>query len=72
LNSETTCPISFIDKEIKAHLRDGEAWNKNTDFWNSLQGFVYWDGWTSKENYKQAIEMFAELREQGLQILNDR
>lgn len=70
INTEIPCPIEFTDEEIKAHIRDGEGWNENADFWDSLQGFVHRDGWTSNENYEQALEMFAQLREQGLQSLS--
>lgn len=70
INTEIPCPIEFTDEEIQAHLRDGEGWNENADFWDSLQGFVHRDGWTSNENYEQALEMFAQLREQGLQSLS--
>jgi hypothetical protein len=27
---------------------------------------VHRDGWTSNENYEQAVELFAQLREDGL------
>ena len=36
-------------------------------------GFISWivgrDGWTSNETYDQALEMFSELRKEGLQHL---
>ncbi|KAF2235720.1 hypothetical protein EV356DRAFT_522818 [Viridothelium virens] len=70
INKEVPCPIEFTDEEIRAHQRDGEGWNENADFWDSLQGLAYRDGWTSNENYDQALEMFAELREHGLQKLS--
>ncbi|KAF1961603.1 hypothetical protein CC80DRAFT_400961 [Byssothecium circinans] len=70
INTEIPCPIEFSDEEIASHLQDGEGWNETADFWDSLQGFVHRDGWTSNENYEQALEMFAELREQGLQSLS--
>ncbi|KAH8719343.1 kinase-like domain-containing protein [Phaeosphaeriaceae sp. PMI808] len=70
INTEIPCPIEFTDEDIKAHLLDGEGWNENADFWDSLQGFVHRDGWTSNENYGQALEVFAQLREQGLQSLS--
>ncbi|KAH7406540.1 kinase-like domain-containing protein [Phaeosphaeria sp. MPI-PUGE-AT-0046c] len=70
LNTEVPCPIQFTEEDIKAHLLDGESWNENADFWDSLQGFVHRDGWTSNEKYEQALEMFAQLREQGLQSLS--
>jgi hypothetical protein len=70
IKPETPCPIEFTEEEIKAHLEDEEGWNETADFWDSLQGFVHRDGWTSNENYEQALEMFAQLREQGLQNLS--
>lgn len=70
INSEIPCPIEFTDEEIQAHLRDGDGWNENADFWDSLQGFVHRDGWTSNEDYERAREMFAQLRERGLQSLS--
>jgi hypothetical protein len=70
INSETPCPIKFTDEEIKELLQDGEGWNENADFWDSPKGFGHHDGWTSNENYEQALEMFAQLREQGLQNLS--
>jgi len=54
---------------MQAHVREGEGWNAAADFWDSLQGLVHRDGWTSNENYEQAFELFAQLREQGLRNL---
>jgi len=34
-----------------------------------LEGLVHRDGWTSYENYNQALQVFAQLREEGLQNL---
>ncbi|KAH3976280.1 hypothetical protein HBH52_118710 [Parastagonospora nodorum] len=70
INTEIPCPIEFTEEEIKSHLLDGEGWNQNADFWDSLEGFVHRDGWTSNENYEQALGLFAQLREQGLQSLS--
>lgn len=36
------------------------------DFWDSIEGFVARDGWTSSDRYDDAIALFAELREHGL------
>lgn len=69
INDQIPCPISFTDDDIQAHLRDGEGWNDNADFWDSLKGFVHRDGWTSNENYDDALELFAQLRDQALQDL---
>ncbi|TVY39560.1 Altered inheritance of mitochondria protein, mitochondrial [Lachnellula subtilissima] len=66
LGFNTPCPIHFTEEELQVHYRDGKGWNERADFWNSLAGFVSRDGWTSNETYDQALEMFAELREEGL------
>ncbi|ETI26769.1 hypothetical protein G647_10214 [Cladophialophora carrionii CBS 160.54] len=70
ITNETPCPISFTDEELEAHYRDAEGWNEQADFWDSLEHLVHRDGWTSNETYDQALELFAELREQGLQNLS--
>ena len=63
---ENACPIHFTQEDIQNHMRDGEGWNEQADFWDGLEGFVARDGWTSTERYDEALEMFAKLREQGL------
>ncbi|KAE9365715.1 phosphotransferase enzyme family protein [Stipitochalara longipes BDJ] len=72
LGFNTPCPIHFTEEELQAHYRDGEGWNERADFWDSLAGFVSRDGWTSNETYDQALEMFAELREEGLKNLTGK
>ncbi|KAH6638995.1 kinase-like domain-containing protein [Boeremia exigua] len=72
INSEIPCPIGFTDEELEAHLRDGEGWNSTADFWDSVQGFVQRDGWTSNEDYEQALEIFAQIRDQGLESLSGK
>jgi hypothetical protein len=47
-------------------MRDGEGWNEEADFWDSIEGLVSRDGWTSNKSYKEALEMFSKLREEGL------
>lgn len=69
---DNTCPISFTEEELKEHHRDGEGWNERADFWERLETFVHQDGWTSNERYEQAFEIFAQLREQGLQDLTGK
>jgi len=54
---------------MRAHYEDADGWNENADFWDSLQGLVHRDGWTSNESYEQALDIFVQLREQGLQNL---
>lgn len=63
------CPITFSDEELKSHYRDAEGWNEIADFWDSLDGFVHRDGWTSNQNYEKAYKMFVELREQTFEDL---
>jgi len=72
LEFNTPCPIHFTEEEVQAHYKDGEGWNERADFWDSLAGFVSRDGWTSSETYDQAIEMFADLREEGLKTLTGK
>ncbi|TAQ88441.1 hypothetical protein B7494_g3235 [Chlorociboria aeruginascens] len=60
------CPIHFTEEDLQNHMRDGEGWNEQADFWDNLEGFVSRDGWTSNETYIEALEMFVGLREEGL------
>lgn len=64
------CPIHFTEEDIQDHMRDGEGWNEQADFWDALEGRVARDGWTSKETYEEARGMFAELREEGLKRMD--
>lgn len=63
---DVPCPIHFSEEDIQNHMRDGEGWNEQADFWDGLEGFVARDGWTSNETYEEALKMFAGLREDGL------
>jgi len=51
------------------HYRDGEGWNERAEFWELLDGLIQCDGWTSNEIYDQALQLFAQLRKEGLQNL---
>ncbi|OBT78357.1 hypothetical protein VF21_02169 [Pseudogymnoascus sp. 05NY08] len=63
---DVPCPIHFSEEDIQSHMRDGEGWNEQADFWDGLEGFVSRAGWTSNETYEEALNMFAGLREEGL------
>ncbi|KAI1427543.1 kinase-like domain-containing protein [Xylaria sp. FL1777] len=63
------CPIEFTKAEIETHFRETDGWNENADFWASISSFVQRDGWTSRETYDDAVELFAQLREEGLRQL---
>jgi hypothetical protein len=66
---DVPCPIHFAEGELHAHYAEAEGWNERADFWDSLAGLVSRDGWTSNETYDKALEMFGELREEGLKTL---
>jgi hypothetical protein len=66
LETGLQCPIQFSPSELRSHDADAKSWNENADFWSSLDGFVSRDGWTSLENYQDAIQFFQELRNQVL------
>jgi hypothetical protein len=70
INTKIPCPIDFTDEEINAQLLDDEGWNENADLFDSLDGFVHRDGWTSNADCERAFEMFAQLRKQALQSLS--
>ena len=66
------CPFKFTPDELQTHDEDGEGWNEKADFWDSIAGVVSRDGWVSQEDYDQAFDMFADLREEGLTNLEGK
>ena len=64
---DTPCPIHFTEEDIQNHMRDGEGWNDQADFWDGLEGYIARDGWTSNERYEEARKMFAEFRDEALE-----
>ena len=71
INTEVPCPIRFTNEELRAHDRDGAGWNETAEFWASLEGFANRDGWTTHENFEAALDLFSQLRDQGLHSLDD-
>ncbi|KAI9051775.1 hypothetical protein LZ554_004042 [Drepanopeziza brunnea f. sp. 'monogermtubi'] len=69
LGFDVPCPIHFTEEELQANYAEGEGWNERADFWDSMRGIVDRDGWTTNEMYDEALEMFIELREVGLNEL---
>lgn len=69
INPDVACPIRFTEEDLETHTRDGVGWNETADFWASLEGFVARDGWTTHQNFEQALKMFGQLRDQGLDSL---
>lgn len=65
------CPFKFSQDELAAHREEGEGFNETADFWESISDLVTREGYVAKEDYEQALEMFRQLREQGLEVLSD-
>ncbi|KAH8591566.1 hypothetical protein B0O99DRAFT_654279 [Bisporella sp. PMI_857] len=40
LGFDVSCPIHLTEEDIQNHMRDGERWNEEADFWDGLEGFV--------------------------------
>ncbi|KAK0105681.1 Phosphotransferase enzyme [Cadophora gregata] len=69
MKHDAACPIHFSEEDLRNHVRDAEGYNEQADFWDSLEGFVARDGWTSNERYEEALDLFAGIRERGLEQL---
>lgn len=63
------CLFTFTREELDDTLAEGESWNENAEFWSSLSGLVERDGFVLREDYDQAFDIFATLRETGLRTL---
>ncbi|GAD92083.1 conserved hypothetical protein [Paecilomyces variotii No. 5] len=72
LGFKENCPIHFTDEELKSHIQDGKGWNELQDFFDNISGFVERDGWTSNEQYADALEFFSGLRRDILQDLTGK
>lgn len=72
LSFDVPCPIHFTEEQLQAHYKDGERWNERADFWDSISGLISRDGWTANETYDQALELFADLRVEGLKNLEGK
>lgn len=62
-------PFHFSADEVRQHREDGEGFNEMKDFWQMLEGKVDSSGWTTHENFDNAVEYFSRLREEGLDSL---
>lgn len=69
LGIEGDCPYHFTQAELHNHSVDAEGWNDVQDFFDSIEGLVQRDGWTSYESFDAAFEFFSELRTRGLERL---
>ncbi|CEJ62326.1 hypothetical protein PMG11_10828 [Penicillium brasilianum] len=69
LGIEGVCPYHFTQAELHNHSVDADGWNEVQDFFDSYDGLVQRDGWTSHESFDAAFGFFAELRNRGLEHL---
>ncbi|KAH7381551.1 kinase-like domain-containing protein [Pyrenochaeta sp. MPI-SDFR-AT-0127] len=69
IDETSTCPYHFSSEEIAQHRRDGEGFNENADFWDNLEGRVHRSGYTSHEDFEDAMAYFSELRKVGFETL---
>lgn len=66
LGVDFPCPIHFTEDELRIHAEESEGWNEVQEFWDYVSVIVSRDGWTSHERYDDAVALFKELREFGL------
>jgi hypothetical protein len=69
VSNSTDCPYHFTSDEIRQHRQDGEGFNETQDFWDALEGKVARSGWTPQEDFDDAVNYFAHLRQIGLDTL---
>jgi hypothetical protein len=62
------CPYTFTEDELSVHAKEGVRWKENGEFWSSISDLVTRDGFVAVEYYDKALNMFATLREEGLQM----
>lgn len=56
------CPFRFVELEVKNLVIDKRKYADMKKFWDGLDGFVYKDGWVSKNRYHEALQMFEVFR----------
>ncbi|OKP10478.1 Altered inheritance of mitochondria protein 9, mitochondrial [Penicillium subrubescens] len=66
LGIQGDCPYRFTQAELHNHSVDADGWNEVQDFFDSIEGLVKRDGWTSPETFDAAFGFFSELRKRGL------
>lgn len=66
------CPFTFTQEELSKHAVESEGYDENAEFWSSISQLVTRSGFVLEEDYTEALELFASLREKGLQIARQR
>ncbi|CZT48640.1 related to FMP29 Found in Mitochondrial Proteome [Rhynchosporium secalis] len=69
MRHDAACPIHFTEEDLQNHMRDAEGFNEQADFWDRMEGLIARDGWISNERYEEALDLFANLREEQLKQL---
>ncbi|KAF2434794.1 hypothetical protein EJ08DRAFT_646263 [Tothia fuscella] len=64
------CPYQFSDEEIRQHQEEGAGFNESQELWDSIRDIVNDEGYTHKEDFGRAVELFRGLREEGLNVLH--
>ncbi|KAF2220378.1 phosphotransferase enzyme family protein [Elsinoe ampelina] len=65
IGGDRPCPFAFSAAELEQHYASAKEWNAEADFWDGLDGLVMKDGWTSNEDYEDALAFFEGLGEEG-------
>jgi hypothetical protein len=53
-------------------MEAAESWNETAEFWSSISELASRDGFVLKEDYEEAFNFFADLRENGLRTLEGK
>ncbi|KAJ5591923.1 kinase-like protein [Penicillium hispanicum] len=65
-NKGASCPIHFTKNEMKEFLEQEQQWfevNAVVNLWREQIGGINEDGWVSNEQYEEAVQKVAELKE---------
>lgn len=65
-NLNKACPYRFSDEEISIHQDETKNFNDNQRLWQNLRGLLTDDGYTTNEDYPQAVKVLRELQESFL------
>jgi len=69
MNLTVPCPFTLERQELAKEKEDAEAFNEMRQFWASVFGWIFKDGWVSHERYAEALELFTDIRNMTLNHL---
>lgn len=61
--------LSLFRRGLRQHCVDGEGFNETQDFWDEFEDLVDRSGRTTNENFEEAVDVFWNLRQTGLDKL---